>query len=105
MINLPEKLRKQLVRLLSAQPEVEKVILFGSRARGDAEERSDVDLAIAAPTASPRQWLEIVFLLEEADTLLRIDIVRWEEASVPLQERILTEGKVLYERQTEPELN
>jgi predicted nucleotidyltransferase len=105
MTNLPEKLRKQLVHLLSAQPEVEKVILFGSRARGDAEERSDVDLAIIAPTASPRQWLEIVYLLEEVDTLLPIDIVRWEEASPPLQERILAEGKILYERQTEPEPN
>ena len=105
MINLPENVQKQLVRLLSAQPEVEKVILFGSRARGDAEERSDIDLAVVAPMASPRQWLDIVFLLEEADTLLPIDLVRWEEASAPLQERILVEGKILYERETEPEFN
>ena len=105
MINLPENVQMQLVRLLSAQPEVEKVILFGSRARGDAEERSDIDLAVAAPTASPRQWLDIVFLLEEADTLLPIDLVRWEETSALLQERILVEGKILYERETEPEFN
>jgi hypothetical protein len=49
--------------------------------------------------------LNIVFLLEEADTLLPIDIVRWEEASPPLQEKILAEGKTLYEREIEPEFN
>ena len=105
MIDLSEKLRDHLVGLLSARPEVEQVILFGSRARGDAEERSDIDLAVVAPMTSPRQWLDIVFLLEEADTLLPIDLVRWEEASAPLQERILVEGKILYERETEPEFN
>lgn len=105
MINLPENLHNQLVRLLSAQPEVEMVILFGSRARGDAEERSDIDLAIVAPTASPRQWLDIAFLLEEADTLLPFDIVRWKEASAPLQERILAEGEILYERETKSKFN
>ncbi|MBI1877405.1 MAG: nucleotidyltransferase domain-containing protein [Chloroflexi bacterium] len=105
MINLPENLYNQLVYLLSAQREVEKVILFGSRARGDTEERSDIDLAIMAPAASPRQWLDIVFLLEQVDTLLPLDVVRWEEASTPLQQHILTEGIILYERETEPEPN
>ncbi len=103
MIDLSEKLRDHLVGLLSAWPEVEQVILFGSRARGDAEERSDIDLAIVAPAALPRQWLDITFLLEQADTLLQIDVIRWEEASASLQERILVEGKILYERETEPE--
>ncbi len=98
MTNLPEKLHNQLIRLLSAQLEVEKVILFGSRARGDAEERSDIDLAIVAPTASPRQWLDLTFLLEETDTLLPIDLVRWEEVPQMLKERILAEGEILYER-------
>jgi predicted nucleotidyltransferase len=105
MIDLSEKLQRHLIQLLSTRPEVKQLILFGSRVRGDAEARSDIDLAIVAPTASPRQWLEITFLLEEADTLLPIDVVRWEEASAPLQERILAEGKILYEQQTEPEFN
>ena len=103
MIDLSEKLRDHLVGLLSARPEVEQVILFGSRARGDAEERSDIDLAIVAPAALPRQWLDIAFLLEQADTLLPIDVVRWEEAAAPLREKILAEGEILYERETKPE--
>jgi predicted nucleotidyltransferase len=95
---IPEKLQEHLISLLSACPEIERVVLFGSRARGDAEERSDIDLAIVAPRATPRQWLEISFRLEEVDTLLPIDIVRWQEASSALKARIAAEGKILYER-------
>lgn len=105
MVVLPKKLERHLIHRLAATPEVERVILFGSRARGDAEERSDIDLAIAAPHATQRQWLDLVFLLEEAETLLMIDVVRLEEAPDALKERILSEGIVLYERaqgHTEP---
>lgn len=105
MITLSKKLQEHLIQALSTQSEVKQAILFGSRARGDAEARSDIDLAIVAPDASHRQWLDIVYLVEEVDTLLPIDIVRWEEAPTSLQQRILTEGKILYERETEPEFN
>lgn len=103
---LPTTLKDQLAHLFATRPEIEKVILFGSRARGDAEERSDIDLVIVAPTATPQQWLDIEFHLEEADTLLQIEVVRWEEASPSLKKRIATEGKLLYERhqtKAEPE--
>jgi len=95
---LPFRLHEQLVRLLSQQPGIKQVILFGSRARGDAEDRSDIDLSIEAPDIHERQWLEIVFLLEKIDTLLPIDVVRWEDAPDTLKRKIQTEGMVLYER-------
>lgn len=91
-----------LVQLLAAQPEVARVVLFGSRARGDAGPRSDIDLAIDAPSASSRQWLDWEALIEDADTLIRIDVVRWQEASPALRERISREGQVLFERSQAP---
>jgi uncharacterized protein len=95
---LPFRLQEQLVQLLSQQSGIKRVILFGSRARGDAGERSDIDLSIEAPDIHGRQWLEMVFLLEEIDTLLPIDVVRWEDAPDTLKRKIQTEGMVLYER-------
>jgi len=42
-------------RLLEAAPEGSRVILFGSRARGEADERSDADFLVVEPeVASPR---------------------------------------------------
>ncbi len=98
-IDLPSNVRDRLGRLFSTRSEVAKVIVFGSRARGDADERSDIDLAIVAPTATPRLWLDIVFALEDMDTLLSIDVVRWAEASSALKARIIADGKMLYEQQ------
>lgn len=71
---MEERVREQLIRLLSGKPEIIRVILFGSRARGDADERSDIDLAIEAPAISQRQWLDLIFLFDQIDTLLPVDI-------------------------------
>ena len=88
----------RLVAELARQPEVVRVWLFGSRARGDHRARSDIDLAVEAPTASRRTWLDLCRVVEEAATLLRIDLVRVEEAPPALAQQIRREGRVLYER-------
>ena len=88
----------RLVEDLAAQPHVRRVWLFGSRARGDADEHSDIDLAVEAPAADRREWLDICRRVEEAETLLPIDVVRLEEAPDPLRNAIEKEGEVLFER-------
>jgi predicted nucleotidyltransferase len=94
---IPEGIRR-LVARLSGEPSVRRVILFGSRARGEAQPRSDVDLAVEAPGVSAREWLRLADMAEDADTLLSIDLVRLDEAPSELRERILAEGRALYER-------
>lgn len=88
----------KLVEDIGARPEVDSVTLFGSRARGDFEPRSDVDLAVDAPGLSVREWLELTRLAEECQTLLSIDLVRLDEAPAGLRRRILEEGVVLFAR-------
>ena len=101
---VPQKLMDQMGRLFSVNTSIRRVFLYGSRARGDAESRSDIDLAIEAPSASQREWLEVYFSLEDLDTLLEIDAIRWEEAPEALKRNILSEGQILYERcQEHPE--
>jgi uncharacterized protein len=83
---------------LAAFPEVERIVLFGSRAKGDAEPRSDIDIAISCPAGDTRTWLDICRVAEEAETLLKIDLVRLEDTDQAFRRRIEREGKVLYER-------
>jgi predicted nucleotidyltransferase len=84
--------------LRKACPKIEKIILFGSRARGDFRSRSDIDIAVSCPQASQREWLDLYDSIEDAPTLLSIDLVRLENAGASLRNRILGEGQTLYER-------
>ena len=97
------RLIEDLAGRLARHPAVERVWLFGSRARGDCFERSDIDLAIEAPAMAHHDWLKIRLDFEdEAPTLLLIDLLRWEEAPEDLRAQIRDEGIVIYERAGAP---
>lgn len=91
----PENL---IAERLSAFAEVNRVILFGSRARGDASPRADIDIAVDCPTANARRWSDMEEAVENAPTLLQVDLVRLDRAPAELATVIRAEGKVLYER-------
>lgn len=57
---------------------VKNIYLFGSRAKGNASARSDIDLALDCPGATASQWLQVLDIIEDADTLLKIDCVRFD---------------------------
>lgn len=83
----------------SAFPKIKRVILFGSRAREDHEERSDIDLAIDAPDMDILSWTDFCAYMEEhSNTLLRLDLIWLQEAKKRLKENIEKNGVILYER-------
>ena len=77
-----------------------RVILFGSRARSDAQERSDYDIAIDDDRLNPRLLAQIRDDIESIPTLLRIEVVWLNRITDAFRRRILSEGKVLYEHQS-----
>ena len=81
---------------------VDRIILYGSRARNTNQEKSDIDLAIFCPKATDGQWYTLLEIIEEADTLFGIDCVRLDvlpEDDI-LKQQITTEGKILWSRTT-----
>ena len=87
-----------ILDVCTTTPQVRRLWLFGSRARGDAGRLSDIDLAVEAPEAGPREWDALWFrLTEELPTLLAVDVVRMEQASTRLRRRILEEGVLLHD--------
>lgn len=87
-----------LVDRISQWESVERIVLFGSRARGDHRERSDIDLAIAGAGITTREWFDIQEVVEEAPTLLMIDLVRLDVATGRFLDRIREHGISLYDR-------
>jgi predicted nucleotidyltransferase len=80
---------------LAKECKIEKIILFGSRARGDFKQASDIDLAVSGGDVA-RFTADIE---EKVSTLLFFDIVDLG-ASVQqaLLDSITQEGKILYEK-------
>ena len=92
--------RYDFFQQISRLPFVDKIVLFGSRARGDHHDRSDIDLAVFCDQASDEEWQQVLDCLREdrIDTLLKVDCVRFERSNAALKEHIMIEGKVLYEK-------
>lgn len=84
----------QFFRKLMKLPYVKEIWLFGSRARGDNAPMADIDLAIKCPKATNRDWLTISDIIDDADTLIKIDCVRFDELdeTQPLRASILNQG-------------
>lgn len=83
------------IRNLAKKYDIEKVILFGSRARGDYKRTSDIDLAVTGGAIS-----EFTLSVdEETNTLLEYDVVNMDgSVQEELMDSIRKEGKVLYEK-------
>ena len=94
MVNLKESIINE-IKDLAIKCGVEKVILFGSRARGDNKERSDIDLAIEGCNTA----LFSVEADEIINTLLMFDIVDLGGfVQDELRQSIEREGKIIYEK-------
>lgn len=91
---IKEQVIQEIIQL-AKENQVEKVILFGSRARGDFRRTSDIDIAVTGGDFA-RFALDVD---EETSTLLEYDIVNLDrDMQDELRESIEKEGRILYEK-------
>ena len=88
VLNQPELLKK-IVEQTKNQISPTRIILFGSRARGDAHKKADIDLAVETSES-----------VGKIDINAPLDIVNLRKADEKLKEKIEREGVILYERNT-----
>ena len=110
MIEFDEALLDRMVTAIVAEVDPEMVILFGSRARGDATAKSDVDLLVveSAPFGKNRSRRDEESRLCRAlarfhvpkDLLVfsRDELESWRDSLNHVAARAMREGRVLYER-------
>ena len=103
-----DEIIKEIVERLKKVPEVKKIIMFGSRARGDYSEESDIDLLVIGD-----------FEGRIIDRQMKLDAVLWKiHLQVPMDifplkedelkklleagsffwNEVISEGRVIYER-------
>ncbi|MCI8895383.1 MAG: nucleotidyltransferase domain-containing protein [Lachnospiraceae bacterium] len=96
MVSDKEKAIFAQVIAYGKQYDVEKLVLFGSRARRDHMEKSDIDLAVYGCADFDNFYYDIQ---EKVWTLLEFDIINMEEkVSESLRQEISRDGVVLYEK-------
>ena len=66
---------KQLLDLCYSFSKVNKIILYGSRARGDFRQGSDIDLAIDAPLMTSIEFAKLWNDIDDLPVLYTFDVV------------------------------
>ena len=90
-----DKSYKLLLETFNKYPQIENVIIFGSRAKGNYKRGSDIDLAIKGKNCSAELALDLnAYINEELPTPYMVDIVDYNSLGhKDLKEHIDRVGK------------
>ena len=102
----PEEAAREIANRIREAVHPERIILFGSRARGDNKPESDFDILIVAPSLEPhwRRTVPIYRLLAGMGVSKDIvwwtpqEVEEWKNVKSHFITRAIREGKVLYEK-------
>jgi len=103
---LSEDLIQDIVRRIVATAQPEKVILFGSRARGEARPDSDFDVLVIKESAEPRYRRSVPLYVALADVPAEVEVLvytpeevqEWSQVPQAFVTTAVREGRTLYER-------
>ena len=107
MINpLEDKMCQEIVRYVREVASPRKIVLFGSRARGDGDEDSDYDLLVvkdevkSRPEETHQINVALMALPIFADVVVRSaeEDRKYQQIRIGFQKRLREDGIVLYER-------
>ncbi len=105
--DLYSEVLEEIVNRIKKSEDVEKIILFGSTARGEMDEYSDIDIVVIKETKE-RFIRRILDIESFADLPVHVDVFVYTPSEFatmlgegnPFVERIIREGKIIYERQS-----
>ena len=104
--SITEELLQEVVRRIVSVGSPNKIVLFGSWARGQARPDSDLDLLIIEESDLPRHRragrhrMVLLGLFPAKDIVVWTpdEVAQWQHVSNAFITTILAEGRVLYER-------
>lgn len=90
---------QQIIKVTSEFKQIQKVMLFGSRARGDNTPQSDYDIAVYPYKYPFSDYTNLCSKIDDLDTLYKIDLVVISDKLEPsLTQNIEKEGIIIMER-------
>jgi uncharacterized protein len=96
---IPDEALYRILAVLAEDDKVERIILYGSRAKGNFELGSDIDLAIDGPLLDLRRLSALEARLDDLLLPWKIDLTKIGDIeSADLLDHIARVGKTLFER-------
>lgn len=96
---LSERSTQAILDVFAKFPDVEQAIIYGSRAKGNYREGSDIDLTLKGENLTPEKLYRIQDALDEAPTPYLFDVSIYKNLTNPnLIDQINKIGKVFYQK-------
>ncbi|MBB1127217.1 nucleotidyltransferase domain-containing protein [Thiospirillum jenense] len=85
--------------ILQQYPSIEQAIIYGSRAKGNYRNGSDIDLTLIGSTLDYHTLFDVADAFDDSDIPYTVDVSLFEKINNPdLREHIQRVGQVLYQR-------
>ena len=95
---LAENVINNIKKVFSKYSEIDKACIFGSRARGDFKETSDIDIVLYGDDLTHTLNTKIFYDLEDLYLIYKIDLINFNSLKDDdkLKENIVNEGVEFY---------
>ena len=96
--------RSRLVALIRHRPEIERAVIYGSRARGDYVGYSDIDLALYGDGVTRETVFRLKNAIDDSTIVFPVDVtaVSTLPPDSSIRRAIDRDGIVIYERDSDP---
>lgn len=98
---LSEQTCATIRKILDQHPMIDKAVIYGSRAKGNYKNGSDIDLTLVGNALDYKTLSAVAWALDESLIPYTVDLSLFEKIESPaLREHIERVGKVFYERES-----
>jgi len=89
---------EELQKVFRRHANIEKVLIFGSKSKGNYRADSDIDLAVIGKDLDYKQLLDIICEIEDLGLLYSVDLLDYQKKKgTPIGDYIDREGQIFYE--------
>lgn len=99
MFGLSDEVINDICEVFNKHANIQKVLIFGSRAKGSYSEGSDIDLAAVGDDISFNQLMDINIQIEDLELLYKVDVVDYKKKiGTPIGDHIDRVGLLFYSK-------
>ena len=95
---LSELVISELLAVFSRHANIDRVLIFGSRAKGNYREGSDIDLAVQGKGLNYSELQQLRIEIDDLEMLYSVDLLDYSAVdNTPIREHIDRVGQVFYQ--------